>query len=158
MAPMNNLKLTNYRIFILSAILWLTIDLASKNIVMQPGFDRIVLIEDILSFSPQTNEGIAFGIQLNFALQIAATFLILGTLLYIGFRHILPQKRNVLLNQILLGIIVGGAIGNLVNRLALGHVIDFIVLKPFPVFNIADLGITIGLIILFFLNIETKNQ
>lgn len=155
---MKKLKANHYRVFILSVILWLTIDLATKNMVAQPGFDRIVLIKNILSLSPQTNEGIAFGIPLTFPLQIVTTLLVLGALLYIGFKQILPQKRNVLLNQILLGIIVGGAIGNLVNRLALGHVIDFIVLKPFPVFNIADIGITIGLIILFFLNIETENK
>jgi signal peptidase II len=48
-------------------------------------------------------------------------------------------------------------LGNLINRIQLGYVIDYIILRPFPVFNIADIGITVGLIALFLLTYNNKN-
>ena len=77
------------------------------------------------------------------------SFVASGLLIYFGFKYILIKKRNTFLNQFLLGIIVGGATGNLINRNQLGDVIDFIALKPIPIFNFADIVITVGLIVLF---------
>ena len=48
------------------------------------------------------------------------------------------------------GLLVGGAVGNLIDRVALGSVIDFIKLPHWPAFNIADMSITFGVIILVF--------
>ena len=149
---MSKLKVIQYRVFIVSAILWLAIDLISKYYVLRSDFDSIVFIKNFFYLSLQSNRGIAFGIPMNYSLQLITSIIVLGILIYVGFKYLLPQKRNAFLNQFLLGIIIGGAFGNLINRIHLGYVIDFIVLKPFPVFNIADIGITIGLIILFFLN------
>lgn len=95
---------------------------------------------------------------MNFWLQILATVIILAALLHIGFKQLFKIKKNAFLNQLLLGIIIGGALGNLTNKLTLGYVVDFIALKPFPVFNIADAGITIGLITLFLLNLKTNKK
>ncbi len=61
-------------------------------------------------------------------------------------------------NQWIFGIILGGAIGNWVSRAMEGGVIDFIVLKPFPVFNIADIGITVGLVLLFILSLKKPKK
>ncbi len=117
----------------------------------------MTFIKQFFYLSAQSNKGIAFGIPLGHSLQLIASVFILGFLIYFGFKYLLREKRNLFLNQFLLGIIVGGAIGNLINRIRLGYVIDFIVLKPFPVFNIADVGITIGLIILFFLTFKKES-
>jgi len=51
--------------------------------------------------------------------------------------------------EICLILILGGAIGNLIDRLRFGYVIDFLDFKVWPVFNIADSAITIGVTILF---------
>ena len=151
---MQNWKIRKYWVFIVSAFLWLAIDLISKYYVFKTDLGPAVFIENFFYLFLQSNRGIAFGIPMNYSIQLITSIIILGLLIYIGFKHLLTQKRNAFLNQILLGIIIGGAIGNLINRIHLGYVIDFIVLKPFPVFNIADIGITVGLIILFFLNFE----
>ncbi len=48
--------------------------------------------------------------------------------------------------------------GNLVDRLTHRYVVDFIVLKPFPVFNLADMGITLGLIWLAWMSLKPKTN
>ena len=154
---MKKLKSRQYGTFIVSAISWLAIDLLTKYYLLNTNIHKIVFLDNFFYLSLQKNTGIAFGIQIGYLIQIIASVFILGLLIYFGFKYLLPQKRNSFLNQFLLGIITGGAIGNLVNRIHLGAVIDFIVLKPFPVFNIADIGITLGLITLFFLTYTSKN-
>jgi signal peptidase II len=156
MRTVKKLKVIQYRAFILSAILWLAIDLVSKYYVLHADFGRVTFIKNLFYISLQTNPGVAFGIKLGYIFQLIVSMTILGLLIYSGFKFLLTEKRNAFLNQFLLGIIVGGAIGNLVNRIHLGYVIDFIVLKPIPVFNIADIGITIGLIILFLLTFKSS--
>lgn len=49
-----------------------------------------------------------------------------------------------------LGLIMGGAVGNLIDRLVLGYVVDFLDLRVWPVFNVADSAITVGGVVLFF--------
>ena len=95
------------------------------------------------------NSGIAFGINLPMWIQIAGTIVILAFLLKFGNEYIFSENKQQFIKPILFGIIIGGAIGNLINRIFQGYVIDFIVLKPIPVFNIADVGVTVGLIGLF---------
>jgi signal peptidase II len=154
---MGKIKAFQYRVFILSAFLWLAIDLAVKNYFKRPDIGSIVVIKNFFYLAPQTNGGVAFGIHFGYVLQLIASAGILALLIYFGFKYLLPIKRNSFLNQFLLGIIIGGALGNLINRIQLGYVIDYIFLKPFPVFNIADIGITIGLIALFLLTYNNKN-
>ena len=155
---MKKLKIHQYWGFILSAFSWLAIDLTTKQYALSGQEGPVVLIKNFFYLSFQTNRGIAFGILLGHIIQVIASILILGFLVYFGFKYILNSKRNSFLNQFLLGIIVGGAFGNLINRIQLGYVIDFIVLKPFPVFNIADLGITIGLLALFLLTFQADTN
>jgi len=61
-----------------------------------------------------------------------------------------------------IGLVLGGTIGNLIDRLHLGYVTDFIDFKVWPVFNVADMSTTIGVIIiaycLIFLAQSTKHQ
>jgi len=157
---MVKLKLQQYRAFILSAIAWLAIDLVIKYYVVHANLSHLVLIKNFFYLSLQTNKGVAFGIHLGYTFQLIISILILSLLIYVGFKYILALKRNSFINQFLLGIIIGGALGNLFNRVYLGYVIDYIILKPFPVFNVADIGITLGLIILFLTTYktdETKN-
>ncbi len=63
----------------------------------------------------------------------------------LAFRNQLPHSR---LLQLGIGLIVGGAIGNLIDRLRLGYVVDFIAAGTWPKFNIADSAITIGLMLM----------
>jgi signal peptidase II len=67
-----------------------------------------------------------------------------GVLLYIYHTHPGPGR----LVRLSLALLLGGAVGNLVDRLRLGHVVDFIDVGPWPVFNLADSSIVVGIILL----------
>lgn len=131
---------------------WITKAYAAKG-----AFKSVIFIKDFFYLTLQNNKGIAFGIPLGYTIQLISSFLIVSGLIYIGFKYLFAEKRNQFLNQCLFGIIIGGALGNLADRIRLGYVVDFIVLKPFPVFNIADIGITVGLIILFITTYKNKS-
>lgn len=144
-------------IFFTSAMIdWLALDLITKYFARTGALDKIVIIPEQLYFSLHYNKGIAFGLFFGHWSQIIISIFILVFLVHYGFNHLFHQKEYPFLNPILLGIITGGALGNLTNRLIEGYVTDFIVLRPIPVFNIADIGITVGLILLAFL--ELKKQ
>ena len=85
--------------------------------------------------------------------------LALGTLGAIYFwRHSLGLRQP--LAQVSFGLLCGGIVGNLVDRLAHGHVIDFIDLHfgsyIYPTFNVADSGICIGVILYLWLSLRAK--
>ena len=93
------------------------------------------------------NTGIAFGLFQN----IPYLFTILPVIISAGavyfYAYHLPHDRPLI--QVCVGLIVGGAIGNIIDRLRLGYVIDFIHVTRFPgIFNVADSGITVGVIAL----------
>ena len=102
-----------------------------------------------------TNQGVAFGLYFGHVIQIIISIIIVILLTLAGFKYL--STKNKFYSYALLGIIIGGAIGNVVNRIHLGYVIDFIYIWPIPVFNIADVGITLGLIVLFLINLKIKN-
>ena len=92
----------------------------------------------------ERNTGVAFSFLAGTgALVYVVTAVALIAL--ICFLLMRPQRRLLWLPT---GMLVGGAIGNLIDRIALGSVIDFIKLPHWPVFNIADTCITFGVIIL----------
>jgi signal peptidase II len=92
------------------------------------------------------NSGIAFGLFASAtALVTALTALAVGWMLVFfarsGARHpVLP---------VALGLLIGGSTSNLIDRIRLGHVTDFLDLKYWPAFNLADSFIVIGVAILF---------
>lgn len=97
-----------------------------------------------VTFTQTRNEGIAFGIFagrpfLVLALMCAA----LAVLLWFYVNH---RDRGAL--WIATGLLLGGAIGNAIDRVALGHVRDFIDTTLIPTFNFADVAITFGVVLL----------
>ncbi len=115
----------------------------------QPAFS---FIDGVLEFNYLENKGAAFGMLQNqkvFFVFVAAIFLIV--ILYVLGRVPDDKKFNKL--HILLIMISGGAIGNLIDRLRLDYVVDFIyiVLINFPIFNVADMFVTISTFILVIL-------
>ena len=66
------------------------------------------------------------------------------------FYYLKKIKENEKALQIAFGLLLGGAIGNLIDRVLYGAVIDFIDLRIWPVFNIADSSVTISIIFLIF--------
>ena len=101
----------------------------------------VFFIPDIFHITYILNPGAAFGILQNqrfFFIIIAA--IMLGALIY--FYSYLP-KGNLMLD-VGIGIFAGGAAGNLIDRVQTGHVVDFFDFRIWPVFNIADIGICVG--------------
>lgn len=140
-----------YWIFFAAGILdVLLLDFITKLLVTKGIIGEFVFIQDFLYLtSPHLNDGIAFGIGLPMSFQIFGSLVILYLLYRVGSDYIFKEEKPSILKHYLLGAVIGGGLGNLIDRLLYGHVVDFIVLRPFPVFNVADIGITVGLLALF---------
>ena len=94
-----------------------------------------------------TNTGAAFGLFAGFTnLLILASILGIAAVLYYFYR----QGNNAIALRISLGLIVGGALGNLFDRVVFGKVVDFISVGWWPSFNIADSAISVGMFLLIF--------
>ncbi|MBM2823148.1 MAG: signal peptidase [Thermoleophilia bacterium] len=92
------------------------------------------------------NSGIAFGLfASSTAPVIAVTAIAVGFMLWFFARS---GKRHPVL-PVALGLVVGGSIANLIDRVRLGHVTDFLDLVAWPAFNLADTFIVVGVAILF---------
>lgn len=132
---------------LLLLILLIALDQYTKYIAViklknKPAFG---LIDGVLEFNYLENRGAAFGMLQNqkmFFVFIALVFL--GVITYVLFRAPYEKKYNRL--HFLLIMISGGAIGNLIDRLRFEYVVDFIyiVLINFPIFNVADIFVTLG--------------
>ncbi len=104
----------------------------------------VPLIKNFLYLTLVHNRGAAFGILKNqlflfIAISFSAIALILASL---------RNSRNPLILKIALSLILGGAAGNLIDRVRFGYVVDFLDLRFWPVFNLADSALTIGALLL----------
>lgn len=101
--------------------------------------------EGILRLTHVTNAGGAFGLFPNQALFLTgASIMGIAVLLLFYRSHPWPGR----LVRLSLGLQLGGAAGNLADRLRLGEVVDFVDVGAWPVFNLADASIVIGIILL----------
>jgi len=105
----------------------------------------IAVLPNIFHITLVLNKGAAFGIFNNQTVFFIALSAI--TILYIIF-YIWRYSSYSYLITLPLGLIMGGAIGNLVDRVRFGYVIDFLDFRIWPVFNVADSAITVGAVIL----------
>ncbi len=109
--------------------------------------DGISIIDNIFSITLVTNTGAAFSLfSSNTLFLIILSFIVIGI---IYFFFIKDQKLSNFM-QITYGILLGGIIGNLIDRIIYGYVIDYLNFSfiNFPVFNFADICIVISIIIL----------
>ena len=110
--------------------------------------ESLPIIKNILHFTYVTNTGSAFGLFKGFDLFfIIFSFTVIAAILYF-MKNI---KQNEKLMQVSFGLLLGGTIGNLADRILFGHVIDFIDFRIWPVFNIADSAITVSIVLLVIL-------
>ena len=92
-----------------------------------------------------TNTGTAFGLFPNQTLfLIIASFIAIGFLVYFYRTHAQPRP----LLRVAIGLQLGGALGNLLDRIVYGSVVDFIDVGWWPIFNLADSSIVVGMAIL----------
>ena len=101
--------------------------------------------EGLLRLTHGTNTGSAFGLFPNqTAFLIVASVIAIGFLVYFYNTHALPRP----LLRFAIGLQLGGAFGNLIDRLSAGAVVDFIDLWWWPIFNVADSSIVVGMVLL----------
>lgn len=117
--------------------------------LLRPG-ESLPLINKIFHFTLVHNTGIAFGLfRGNGFVFFIVPAIAIGLLSYnIYYYHKTGELDQVYIFAF--SLILGGAIGNLIDRITAGYVIDFIDFRIWPVFNIADSAITIGACIIFF--------
>jgi signal peptidase II len=142
----------------------LVTDQLTKFIVDQtmPLNHSIPVIDNLFNLTYIRNTGAAFGILARSAAAFRLPFLVLFSLLAIGFIFImlrrLPDRETGLITA--LSFILGGAIGNLIDRVLYGEVIDFLDFYwstyHWPAFNLADSFITIGVGITVYYLIRAK--
>jgi signal peptidase II len=90
------------------------------------------------------NTGVAFGF-LSGGGTIVLVFTLLALAVLVGYLALRPDRPWLWVPT---GMLVGGAVGNLIDRIASGSVIDFIKLPAWPAFNVADMSITFGVLAL----------
>ena len=168
-------KVLYYRLFIIAGVI-LVLDQITKILVQYSipfessyfAPDRITIIEDFFYLVHIGNKGAAWGMFSEYSGIL--TLLSFAVLLFIFcFRKQLELHRGTV--QIAFGLLIGGILGNLIDRIRVGHVIDFIDIHlPFtlpyilpygrwPAFNIADSAIVVGMLFYLLLSLsDTKKK
>ncbi len=146
---MNNLKNSK---LILTIIASIALDLWSKHYMsewLRLGQSKTI-IPGFFSFTLVHNRGAAFGVGSGWSTPFFLGFSILALVFVVGlFIQLKPHEK---LSAIGLSMILGGAFGNIFDRIRMGYVVDFLDVyiknHHWPVFNIADSLITVGAVFL----------
>ena len=141
----------------LITLILLFVDQFSKYIIRQKMSvaESIPVIKSIFHITYVENTGIAFGLFP----QGRSLFIVISLIIILGI--IFFERRKViksLKERVCLGLILGGALGNLVDRLRFGFVIDFLDFRIWPVFNLADSGVCIGGILMVFFLLKKRTR
>ncbi|HEV7180101.1 MAG TPA: signal peptidase II [Candidatus Baltobacteraceae bacterium] len=152
-------KFNSPGIILIVAAIVLLLDQWSKRLVISsfmPGESRLVVVR-LLRWTYERNFHGAFGLfGSNGALLVALAIVVL-VIFWLSFRDAAAQSRLVC---VAFGMIVGGAIGNIIDRVHFGFVVDFIdFYKVWPnIFNVADSCITIGVVLLLLSSLGTSRR
>lgn len=115
--------------------------------------ESLPVISNIFHLTLVRNTGIAFGFfHGGSKWLLAAIFLGILVLFYLTFQ----MRNELLMFRLSFGFVLGGALGNVIDRMTQGAVIDFLDFRIWPVFNLADSFITVGVSILVLLILKGK--
>lgn len=149
-------------ILILSVII-VILDQISKSYVIKylKNSKPIIVIPDFFKLAYVENLGAAFGILQN--KRWLFVIITLAVIVYISFFMIKNSHKLNLIIKLGVGMLIGGAIGNFVDRIRYGYVVDFLSFRllnryEFPVFNIADCFIVVGTILILTLVLFDKYE
>lgn len=136
----------------LCTVLLLILDQWTKYlaVIHLAGQEDIILIPGVLQLHYLENRGAAFGILQN----QQWIFIVLGLLflVFAGYIYaVLPKTKRFFPLHLITVVLVSGAVGNLIDRIRLRYVVDFIYASfiDFPVFNVADIYVTVSAALLF---------
>ena len=141
------------------SIIFTILDQVSKYSVIYYLNKDIEVINNFFYLIYTKNNGAAFSILTGKRLfLIIITLLIIGSLIY----YIIKNEINSKIEILAFSLIIGGSLGNLIDRVVRGYVVDFISVKifgyHFPIFNIADSLICIGVFILLIIQFRKERK
>lgn len=140
----------------ISALAVLLIDMLTKHYLY--GIPARSILGNFLWIEPKFNDGIAFSMFEG----KSYIFAIIGLVACVGIAWLIISKSifDTKLAKLGLGLVMGGTLGNVLDRLTLGGVRDFLSLRfiHFPVFNVADLAIVVGVILICIFVIVVGNK
>lgn len=147
--PVTGLELAHYAPLILVAAVVLAADQWTKSFVTgyldAHGVGQVSLLGGKVLLDRVHNTGAAFGILPNQTILFIVIAVAIVTALVVSYRRL---AKGPIWLRLGLGLVLGGALGNLTDRVRLGYVVDFIDLRWWPVFNVADSSIVLGVLIL----------
>lgn len=120
--------------------------LVAAHLPLNAEWAPIPDLAHLFAITYTTNTGAAFGIFPDSSV-ILLLIAVVVTGLILHYYRTLPNEGGRLI-RLALALQLGGALGNLIDRVRLGHVVDFIHVKLWPVFNVADSCIVIGVVLL----------
>ena len=145
-----------FRLGFVIALIVFALDQLMKWLVTHPlGIDQIgdqLVLLPMFNFTYTENQGISLGL-LNATNPVGRWMLVgLTSLIAIGVAYWIGRERS-RIDQVALGMVLGGALGNILDRVRFGYVVDFADLhfgdfRPFLVFNVGDAAISIAVVIL----------
>ena len=135
-------------LFGITAAAVLALDIITKLIVssgMELG-SSIAILPGIFEFTYIQNTGAAWGVLADkqILLQVLTAVLLIAVIVY----AVIKRKALTKPELVSLALIAGGGLGNFFSRLVKGYVVDFMNIHIIPVFNVADIGITVGCLLL----------
>lgn len=138
----------------------IVLDQASKYLVetqmpLNTTYAPIPGLETIFRITHISNTGAAFGL---FAQGGVLFMLVAAVVSVVIILYNFSLPRGFFLLRVALGLQLGGALGNLIDRVRLGHVTDFLDFGPWPVFNLADTSIVAGVVILGVLMLSEQRR
>lgn len=129
------------------ALLIIVVDQSIKRYMVHllRSQDPVQIVGELLQLTLVTNTGVAFGLFQGFSqvLSVLSAVLMLVVLFYL-----IKTLGRSLIITFALSLVLGGALGNLIDRVRLGYVVDFIKLPYWPAFNVADSCIVVGVCVL----------
>lgn len=150
-----NSRIKRILLFLLMAMVLIIPDQLTKQLAVETlkGNERIPIIRNVLYLLYVENQGAAFGVfqGAQYAFYIITIVVLIG-ILYVVYKTPLKNKRYYPV-LVIAELVFAGAIGNFIDRVSQKYVVDFIYFSPidFPVFNVADIYVTCGCIIMVLL-------
>lgn len=143
-------KLTRIKLFVftfLFSTIGVLLDQYTKTLAVRhlKGQNPFVIWKNVFELCYLENRGAAFGILQNKQIFFLLSVMVIGLFIIIYFYKVPLEKKYIPLN-LCAAAILSGAIGNCIDRISQGYVVDFFYFKliDFPIFNVADIYVTIA--------------
>ena len=144
---------------IILTLLFTVFDQLSKLLVLNNIHTNVEIIKNLFYLTYTQNSGAAFSILIGKRIfLILITIIIIGLIIYYIKKDTVKSKLNILA----FSLIIGGSLGNLIDRIIRGYVIDYISVKifnyNFPIFNLGDTFICIGVFLLLIISFRKDKK